>query len=113
MKKNIEINKKNWHDCSFENLILDEDVNISLLDDKNKIYHIICKKCIGIVSLGMWDEGIIKEIKVIKNSDLSKKVLKTIEKNYKDSFDEEWYELSIEFLDKNKIQIICFEIEMA
>ena len=66
MSEIIDVNKKNWHDFSFEKLILDDNIDIFLTDNKNSIYHIRCENCIGILSLGLWNEGIIEQMKSIQ-----------------------------------------------
>jgi|GEM_PF-2920311 len=45
-------------------------------------YHMLCKDSIEIASLGIWEEGIIKSIKIIKNSKLSKKIMNFWKKKF-------------------------------
>ena len=124
MENSIKIiNNANWHDFSFEKLELDYDeAKIEVSEDEiDSLVEIVASGYIGLSCLAHWDENIIRDINVEKGSKLTEKSLSMIRENYGNilrdgggykKIDGDWYELEIEFIDNNKLVIICQQLSI-
>ena len=117
-----QINTTNWHDYYFEKLELDyDDIKVFISSESDERIEIICKEHIGVLYLGHWDESVIRSIKVQNGAEITNDSLTLIKANYRDmilgggyrSIDNKWYELIIEFIDDNKLTIVCSRVTVC
>lgn len=115
---NVEtINTFDWADCYLENVALQFDaVTLTILDDKNSTYNLECLNHIGMNFTGLWDDLIIRSIRVEKGGSFLEKCIESIKGNYGDrpikgggvkSLDDDWFQLNVVFIDGVVLSVAC------
>lgn len=114
-------NENSWNDFLLDKILIDySNIYVHMLTPKDSLLQIQCCNFIGINYIGQWDENIIKDIHISRDSCLIDNALKKIGKNnsinHKGGGTREynacWYDVSIELIDKICIHIICQTVQL-
>lgn len=113
------INENSWNDFSLDTILIDySDIWVRILTPKESQLKIKCCNFVGIDYLGQWDENIIRDIHISKDSHLIDNVLNKINQNNDTNhkgggsrlYTGNWYDVCIELIDELHIHIICQNI---
>lgn len=75
-------NENSWNDFLLDKILIDySNIYVHMLTPKDSLLQIQCCNFIGINYIGQWDENIIKDIHISRDSCLIDNALKKIGKN--------------------------------
>ncbi len=114
----VHINQEPWADSTVEEIRIESDrVDITVFHSARQMtVHISCSQCVGISQALIWDEIILEDITMTTASDgepivqLMRQLYGNINYDSAKSPQDQFYKLSLKFLNVPAIDIICKNI---